>query len=399
MEIGFIDYSKEERNKILSTLKLLGEQTALDELGIGVLRDAYADILFPGISTLQTRAKYFVLIPYLFESASEMAEKGKLRNGQEMLQWLHFTEDKLVGILVRNSVPGTTGIIGSTALKQKRSVKMKPSAIYWSGLRTLGILRNERLSLSAACAATVQFAKKKCETELKKDGESFDDPTAANIGTTLFLPLQPDYLLEKEIQIELTVKEAEFLESCIGRSLMTRDSLLAFLIRNRIVCNSFEDIPVSILPSHLRRDYMLAYQFSRFIYGAHVRYNVIYSNYTDERMVAEFHAWRKEFLQDVCDLGPILDRVPCNPHLESFCRSFLDTVNRNDLNAMDDLIVNRELQVKGPRAKLRKPGEYQYDPDRPIHFYTLDFRFNRANVIIQDILSGLEAEQNVRCGK
>ena len=39
MQIGFIDFSKEERNKILATLKLLGTQTALDELGIGVIRE------------------------------------------------------------------------------------------------------------------------------------------------------------------------------------------------------------------------------------------------------------------------------------------------------------------------------------------------------------------------
>ena len=31
MKIGFIDYSHEERNRILSTLKMLGDQTALDE--------------------------------------------------------------------------------------------------------------------------------------------------------------------------------------------------------------------------------------------------------------------------------------------------------------------------------------------------------------------------------
>ena len=395
MEIGFIDYSKDERNKILSTLKLLGEQTALDELGIGVIRDAYADLLFPGVSTLQTRAKYFVIIPYLFQEAFELAEKGKLCSGREMMQWLHTTEDKLVETLVHNSGSGANGIIGSVALKQKRSVKMRPSAIYWSGLRTFGILRNEHLSLSAACAATVQIAKKKSEAELKKDGESFDDLTAANVGTTLFLPLHPDSLWEKNAQIVLTGKEAAFLESCITRSVMTRDSLLAFLIKNRTVCNSFADIPVNILPPHLQRDYLLAYEFSHFIYGAHVRYNVIYSNGTDEAMTSEFHTWRREFLQEPFDLEPILERVASNQALTSFCRSFLDAVNHNDLAAMDDLIVNRELQVKGVRAKLRKPGEYQYDPCRPIHFYPLDFRFNRANVIIQDILTGLEAERDV----
>ena len=38
MEIGFIDFSQGERNRILSTLRLLGDQTALDELGIAVPR-------------------------------------------------------------------------------------------------------------------------------------------------------------------------------------------------------------------------------------------------------------------------------------------------------------------------------------------------------------------------
>lgn len=30
MKIGFIDYSREERNRILSTLRMLEEKTALD---------------------------------------------------------------------------------------------------------------------------------------------------------------------------------------------------------------------------------------------------------------------------------------------------------------------------------------------------------------------------------
>ena len=52
-------------------------------------------------------------------------------------------------------------------------------------------------------------------------------------------------------------------------------------------------------------------------------------------------------------------------------------------------MVARERQVKGDRAKLRKPHEYRYNQERPIHDYLLDFRFGRANVIIQDILNGL----------
>jgi hypothetical protein len=36
MQLGWIDFSRSERNKIIQTLKMLEESTALDELGIGV---------------------------------------------------------------------------------------------------------------------------------------------------------------------------------------------------------------------------------------------------------------------------------------------------------------------------------------------------------------------------
>ena len=192
MQIGFIDFSQGERNRILSTLRLLGDQTALDELGIGSVRDAYADLLFPGISTLQTRAKYFVLIPYLFAQGERLVQRGKLRSGKEFLTWLNGEEDRLVPVLVEHSRPGETGIIGSNALKQKRTVKMKPSAIYWSGLRTLGIVRRDKLSLPLACTLTVQRAKQQQALERNTEGETYDAQTAGDTGEALFLPIHPE---------------------------------------------------------------------------------------------------------------------------------------------------------------------------------------------------------------
>ena len=40
MRFGWIDFSREERNKIMHTLKKLEEHDVLDELGIGVIRDS-----------------------------------------------------------------------------------------------------------------------------------------------------------------------------------------------------------------------------------------------------------------------------------------------------------------------------------------------------------------------
>ena len=157
MQIGFIDYSHDERNKILSTLKLLGDQTALDELGIGVVRDAYADLLFPGISTLQTRAKYFVLIPYLFQSAKELAEKGKIQSGQEMLKWINEGEDRLAAALTNNCPAGEVGIIGSNAYRVVSSerTKLKPGNTFQTAFFATGSfgIKSERSQNSAVAPA------------------------------------------------------------------------------------------------------------------------------------------------------------------------------------------------------------------------------------------------------
>lgn len=64
--IGWIDFSSTERERVSQVLSMLQEKGTLDELGIGQIRDAFADQLFPGFSTIQTRAKYFVTIPYIF---------------------------------------------------------------------------------------------------------------------------------------------------------------------------------------------------------------------------------------------------------------------------------------------------------------------------------------------
>ena len=46
MQLGWIDFSKEDRQKALDVINLLSEQGAVDELGIGIIRDAFATISF-----------------------------------------------------------------------------------------------------------------------------------------------------------------------------------------------------------------------------------------------------------------------------------------------------------------------------------------------------------------
>ena len=59
----WLDYSERERRKMLDVVDLFREHDTRDELGVGSVRDAFADMLFPGTSTIMTRARYFFSSP------------------------------------------------------------------------------------------------------------------------------------------------------------------------------------------------------------------------------------------------------------------------------------------------------------------------------------------------
>jgi hypothetical protein len=46
LNIGWVDFSKSDRDRVLSVLRQLTEPGAMDELGIGTIRDAFSDMLF-----------------------------------------------------------------------------------------------------------------------------------------------------------------------------------------------------------------------------------------------------------------------------------------------------------------------------------------------------------------
>jgi hypothetical protein len=55
---AWIDSSKKQRSQILEAIDLFREKNRRNELVIAGIRDAFADMLFPGTSGLQPRARY-----------------------------------------------------------------------------------------------------------------------------------------------------------------------------------------------------------------------------------------------------------------------------------------------------------------------------------------------------
>jgi hypothetical protein len=155
--ITWLDFSDAERKRALQVVELLGRKDSRDELGLGTIRDAFADAMFPGMSTIQRRAAYFLLVPWIFRRIEQRGPRGN----RTALERASAHELRLIDVLVadvdQRSDGDRTGIIGWRA---GRNLRQLPSMIYWSGLERLGIRRaaGTREQWSRATAAGVRVA-------------------------------------------------------------------------------------------------------------------------------------------------------------------------------------------------------------------------------------------------
>ncbi len=127
--IAWLDVSAEEQRRAREMLALFTQTESRDELGIGPIRDALSDSLWPGTSVLQTRARYYLFVPWLFKLGA------RHRRGPALYQWVQKQERVLIETLRASGAD--EGLIGSRA---GPSLKVLPSTIYWHGMTRYGIV-------------------------------------------------------------------------------------------------------------------------------------------------------------------------------------------------------------------------------------------------------------------
>ena len=66
-EFGWLVLDQAASDEVDAMLKALAEPGMLDPLGVGSVRDAIANQLAPGVSTIQTRLRYFLFIPWILK--------------------------------------------------------------------------------------------------------------------------------------------------------------------------------------------------------------------------------------------------------------------------------------------------------------------------------------------
>lgn len=411
MKLGWVDFSKSDRDKAMETLNLLKDTRAVDELGFGRIRDAFANHFFPGTSTIQTRAKYFLIIPYAFQTA---LKKSTIKNSRQFLREVEDNIEKECAQrlieLHKSDEFNQTGIIGKLSINNRTWVLRKPSSIYWNGIKTWGIMTKNINMSQYAELAIKQRDQVNSMTDIrhskgKEDTMDLDDNDAGGGEYQSFWSVPTPENWMEELKIELTREEAKILRTQINTRL--DGTLLKLYLDNYSSTNGEETFPelVNLLKDQLSEEEKsltaMAIEFDELTYLAKVRFNIMLTQNNDSTLLDEWDDLieiygSKPFNIDWDKLFFKLKISNGDWGLKSFLKSLETLVNQVlkkevGVDKLDELIRKRERNIKQGASKLANAN--RFSPTDRAGYNHFDYRFSVARRLIKDIIT---AEQNER---
>lgn len=415
-QLGWIDFSPDDRNKVRNVLAMLSEPGTLDELGIGQVRDAFSDLLFPGISTIQTRAKYFITVPRILRDYQALTPSKK-RSYKSLEKYLVDRENEVAQILVSVHDDNEYGIIGRTRI-DSGGVDRRPSVVYWNGLRTFAIVSTQ-LSLSEFCQQQEGHGHHSSSVEHDLN-EGSDDADVLKDKNLIVLPDDNSGWIEDgEFGIELSHKEAEFLKGKMtetaGLEFSVPAQLFKYHLSDKALMESADtelnrfDVLTKVLLSHddvddkCKQYIKLAHQFSLAMEGPHIRYNILLAKnngYDDcvKEYEHDYSTWldvikdENIFTPGKADEWLAVAEIDQGRHIKSasktFIRKWCEAIQQNiSKKKLDGMVASQADSNKGERSLLkRKLGSEKWMGIR-----RLDYRWDTARTIIKDIQDGLNA--------
>jgi hypothetical protein len=398
---AWLDYSERERRKMLDVVDLFRERDTRDELGIGSVRDAFADMLFPGTSTIMTRARYFLLIPWTYSRI----EKLRISSGQIAARARRHETDLVEAIEQSDDNDGNIGKLAKTALKRL------PSSVYWQGLSLWGIRAFQGAqaqyhgSLDRYYSQITRQRGRASERDIEHD-----DLVAPNWHAGLIKA--PDEFPER-CSLTLTRREAEYLAERIRLSPATASSLLAQLVaqqkRNDDVSFVWEHPYAAELPSKLSEQVHHARCFSEVMHGAPLLYNLVLAEQAKwDEGIAKYRQRHADWVQLVATRSQILNDWKrtrfwelvrgANPRISAPTHDFInqwwdlalaDAAQLRESATARLLITERERRLKKNLARIgNSRAQELWNGDSGSA--QLEFRWLVTQRLLGDIFTGLE---------
>lgn len=391
--LAWVDHDVQARDRSLRILALFKEKDTRDELGLGAIRDSLADQLFPGTSTIQTRLRYFLFVPWVYQQleavkvpAFEFAARARRR------------ELALVGALLEGD--DQAGVFGKDAGGQ---LKRLPSSVYWAGLGSWGIRRFDlsqeqyHRSVDALYRARAKQGTRRAEGSESPDTLTWHSrmPKApAGFPTALDFRLAPD--------------EAEFLRDRMAMA--HPKSLLAHLAldgRPAEADFAWTHPDLATFPPAIGELLDHAQRFSDAMAGAAILYNALLAELDDghEGLADERRQDLREWLLEIDTDGLsrwdlkrfwelVLDRGHrITPATQAFVESWVQAVRHSpnplgDDPQVRDLVRRREMILKKARSRFANREARQQWSGRA-GMGRMAFRWPNARVLLEDLFAGL----------
>lgn len=389
--VGWIVGTLAERDEILALLQDDGVHEPRDELGMASLRDVMSDAFFPGVTTIQTRAKYFLFVPAMYDL---IENDPKLRRKPED-SIRRLEESLLVGLLHRHADGGERGIIGE---RFKRPPQNPSSGIYWRGLSTWGIRRfhNSRSEYHG----WLRQPSRRLQWRELEEGVDDDPPrwsgASEDVLTDPTLELRPD--------------QAQFLQGCVLRLRpRPRRPLMTDLLGEDVTgCDSLWDTKAvrdeGAAVADLARD---AQRVSTAIGGAMLLYNLLcarrFAPPSVDRWTRELGNWRAVNSSDTWsawnrdEFWERIGELPVGPQARARTQGFLDAwvnVLQQDHGPLgssrqiEERICDRERRTKPGRERLSRARNQQNWTPQGVGTEPMMFRWPRAKQMLIDMSAG-----------
>lgn len=410
-QIGWIDFSPKDRSRVGSVLDLLTPEGMVDELGLGTIRDSISNHLFPGISTIQTKAKYFFIIPYILRDYSKL--KPAERRTKKAFKYLEEKEYEIMWYLAaKYNYELGSGVIGVTKRKPQKIMR-RPSAIYWTGLNTYKFIDADGLSLEDYLNQVSNFSAEPLLSTIRDDEEDKGDDKDADFNDIFKIKVPDNPNWKDDLSLNLSEEEAQFFEDHINKE--AKENLISELINNKKLwelfseSNNFMDFSKAsvlrafskheFLPANIKDILILSHDFSQLMNGAHITYNYLLQKevFNKDYFEDDWEKWLGNIHESMIDFNNFDEDKLFNLSLTTrittidFVRKWLKMVrnNFNNFNERNELIVKQEALVKGSKARLKwgKFDDVREGKWMGIHFF--NYRFFQAKTILKDIKKAL----------
>lgn len=389
---------------MLDVIKLLGERQTRDELGLGGVRDAFADQLFPGTSTIQTRAKYFLLVPWGYRTLEDRRVSSAVMPNRA--RKLEAEVMRAVG-----ESDEATGLIGRRA---RENLQRLPSSVYWQGLLVWGIRVCTGSQDEYHRSLDHWYEHQNAHDRRRDDYDDDSAGTAPRHNWHTGLPPVPGGF-PTGITMRLTRAESEYLRE---RVLTSRpNSLLANVLQEGLAVDEVEhawELVGNVTPS-LREMLQHARNFSEIMLGAQLLYNLMIAElrnardwvdqYWDlledwweriEMRRNELQQWnRKQFWEIVRRANHRVTKA--QRFIDQWVHFAERATQLDDLSAnvhVRKFIETRETHLKGGLSRLTGPRAREQQWSGAAGAGQLDFRWPSARRIIRDIFEGLREDND-----